>query len=84
MELSRRRPLLSSSSTSVAAVTVDDELAFLVAGQEVYVRVLTTPQVVELPRSLLESWGDQPVTAIFRDAHGAVIGSQPVWLIWTP
>jgi hypothetical protein len=75
---------LSASATSVTAVTVDDELAILMDGQEVYARLLTTPQMVELPRSLLESWGSQPVTVIFRDVYGDVVGSQPVWLIWQP
>jgi hypothetical protein len=75
---------LSASPTSVAPVQVDDELAISVAGQEVYVRFLTYPRTVELPRSLVEDWGTQPVTVTFRDAYGAVIGSQPVWLIWLP
>jgi hypothetical protein len=75
---------LSSSPDQVLPVTVDDELAVLVNGEEVYTRFLTYPREVELSRTLLESWIGQPITVIFRDAYNAVIGSQPVWLIWMP
>jgi hypothetical protein len=63
---------------------VDDELVVLVNGEEVYTRFLTYPREVELSRTLLESWVGQSITVIFRDAYGAVVGSQPVWLIWLP
>jgi hypothetical protein len=68
----------------VTAGQVDDELAMIVNGEEVYMRFLAYPRLVELPCSLLESWGVQPVTVIFCDAYGSVVGSQPVWLIWQP
>jgi hypothetical protein len=65
-------------------VKVDDELVVLVNGMEQWSAFLTYPKVVEVPRSLVEQWAGQPMTVIFRDAHASVIGSSPVWLIWTP
>ena len=75
---------LSSDPTQPAPVLVDDELAVFIGGVERYAVFLTHPRIVELPRSLLEEWAGQTATVVFRDRYGSVVGSSPVWLIWTP
>jgi hypothetical protein len=75
---------LSSSPDQLAAVRVDDELAIFINGEEQWASILTEPRIVEVPRSLLEQGLDQPLTVVFRDAYGSVVGSSPVWLIWRP
>jgi len=75
---------LSASPDALAPVTVDDELVALLNGAEHWVSFLTYPKVVEVPHSVVQAWSGQSVTFHFRDAHGAVVGSSPVWLVWVP
>lgn len=75
---------LTAAPDQLAPVTVDDELVVLVGGAEQWASFLTYAKVVEVPRSLVQSWVGQPVTVQFRDAHGSVVGSSPVWLVWIP
>lgn len=75
---------LSSRSDTVAAVQVDDLFTVWAYNEVWYETLLTTAQVVEIPRSELESWLDKELVITFRDVAGAVYGNSAVWLIWVP
>ncbi|MCA0350647.1 MAG: VCBS repeat-containing protein [Chloroflexi bacterium] len=75
---------LSSRTDAVAEVRVDDQMTVWADNAVLYETTLTIPQVVEIPRSELESWLDQELTITFRDVAGSVYGNSAVWLIWVP
>ncbi|MFD3164085.1 FG-GAP repeat domain-containing protein [Herpetosiphon sp. NSE202] len=75
---------LSSRRDAVAAVRVDDRMTVWANNQILYEKTLTTPQIVEVSRSELQTWLDQPLTITFRDVAGSVYGNSEVWLIWLP
>ncbi|MFD3164084.1 FG-GAP repeat domain-containing protein [Herpetosiphon sp. NSE202] len=75
---------LSSRRDAVAAVRVDDRITVWANNQVLYENTLTTPQIVEVSRSELQTWLDQPLTITFRDVAGSVYGNSEVWLIWLP
>ncbi|XSG77344.1 FG-GAP repeat domain-containing protein [Herpetosiphon llansteffanensis] len=75
---------LSSRRDAVAEVRVDDRMTVWANNQILYENTLTTPQIVEISRSELQTWLDQPLTITFRDVAGSVYGNSEVWLIWLP
>ncbi|KPL90160.1 FG-GAP repeat domain-containing protein [Herpetosiphon geysericola] len=75
---------LSARSDAVAEVRVDDRMTVWANNQILYENTLTTPQIVEVSRSELQTWLDQPLTITFRDVAGSVYGNSEVWLIWQP
>lgn len=75
---------LSSRSDAVAEVRVDDQMTVWADNAVLYETTLTIPQIVEIPRSELESWLDKELTITFRDVAGSVYGNSAVWLIWVP
>ncbi len=75
---------LSSRTDAVAEVRVDDRITVWADNQVLYENTLTTPQIVEISRSELQSWLNQELTITFRDVAGSVYGNSEVWLIWIP
>ncbi|MBM7844676.1 FG-GAP repeat domain-containing protein [Herpetosiphon giganteus] len=75
---------LSSRRDAVAEVRVDDRMTVWANNQILYENTLTTPQIVAVSRSELQTWLDQPLTITFRDVAGSVYGNSEVWLIWLP
>jgi CSLREA domain-containing protein len=79
----------SSQRDTLAEVVVDDELAVLLAGAEVFAYDFSTsgtpvPANVEVPRTTMEQLTGQTVTIEYRDVYGSVVKASTVWLIWTP
>ena len=80
----------SPQRDTVAEVVVDDELALLVGGTEVFSHCFSSggaaPEaaIVALPRATLEGLAGQTVTVAYRDVYGSYVEASDVWLIWTP
>lgn len=79
----------SSQRDSVASVLVDDELAVLVDGIEVFTYDFSTsghPEaaIVEVPRTTLEQLAGRIITIEYRDVYGMVVQASTIWLIWMP
>jgi hypothetical protein len=80
----------SSQRDAIAEALVDDELAVLVDGAEVFSYRFssgdTPPQaaIVEVPRATLAVLVGRAVTMEYRDVYGAVVEASAVWLIWMP
>lgn len=73
----------------MAEVLVDDELAVLLDGVQVFAFDFSTsgfpkPAVVEVPRSIVEPWTGQTVVIEYRDVYAVVVEASEVWLIWMP
>ena len=80
---------LSSSATEAVPSVVDDEVAILLNGQELfsydYVQSgSVTAALVEVPRSVMDQIAGQTVTLVFRDVYGGVVYASPMYLIWMP
>jgi hypothetical protein len=79
----------SSQRDAVAEVLVDDELAVLLDGAEVFAYNFSTsgrpvPAVVQVPRTTMEQLTGQTVTVEYRDLYAALVEASAVWLIWSP
>jgi ligand-binding sensor domain-containing protein len=80
----------SAQRDAIAEALVDDELAVLVDGAEVFSHRFssgdTPPQaaIVEVPRATLEGLAGRAVTVEYRDVYGAVVEASAMWLIWRP
>jgi hypothetical protein len=79
----------SSQPDTVANVLVDDELAVLLNGEEVFIYDFSTsgspkPTVLEVPRQIIEQWAGQTVVVEYRDVYGSVVEASEIWLIWVP
>ena len=80
----------SSQPDIVTEVLVDDELAVLLDGAEVFTRrfssagTLPEPAIVQVPRTVVEELVGRTVTVEYRDVYGDVVEASAMWLIWTP
>jgi len=80
----------SSQHDAVAEVLVDDELAVLLDGTEVFAYRFSSagapPQaaMVEVERATLEALLGRTVTVEYRDVYGSLVGASAVWLVWAP
>ncbi len=79
----------SSQPDMVAEVLVDDELAVLLGGVEVYSYNFSpggspTPAILEAPRSMMEQLAGKTITIEYRDVYGSVVEASDMWLIWVP
>jgi len=79
----------SSQRDTVASAVVDDELAILLDGAEVFTYDFSTsgspePAIPEVPRTTMEQLAGQTVTIEYRDIYGRAVGASTVWLIWSP
>ncbi len=79
----------SSQPNVVAEVLVDDELAILSGGVEVYSYNFSpggspTPAILEAPRSMMEQLAEKTITVEYRDVYGSFVEASDMWLIWVP
>jgi hypothetical protein len=70
-------------------VIVDDELAVLLDGTEVFTYDFSTsgiaePAILEVPRTTMAQLAGQTVTIEYRDVYGWVVQASTMWLIWSP
>jgi hypothetical protein len=80
---------LSSDGETLQPVGVDDQLALVQNGSDLFVHTFggeggITPQVIELPRSVVEAIAAGGVTLELRDLYGGFVGASPVYLLWMP
>ncbi len=81
---------LSSQPNQISPIVVDDELAIMLNGNELFVKLfssagqLVQPEIVELPRPIAEQMAGQTVAIIYRDVYGYSVSASSVWLIWVP
>jgi hypothetical protein len=79
----------SSEPDRVAEALVDDKLAVLLGGDEVFVYNFSTsghptPAVVEVPRPVAEQMAGKTVVVEYRDVYASVVEAGEMWLIWVP
>jgi hypothetical protein len=79
----------SSQPAPVVPVVVDDELAVLLGGQELFTYDFSTsghpvPAIVEVPRATMDQIAGQTITLEYRDSYGSFVEASPIWLIWVP
>jgi hypothetical protein len=79
----------SSQRDAVAEALVDDKLAVVLNGSDVFAYLFSTsghpvPGIVEVPRATIEQLAGQAVTIEYRDVYASVVQASPMWLIWTP
>jgi hypothetical protein len=79
----------SSQPDRVAEALVDDKLAVLLGGDEVFVYNFSTsghpvPAVVEVPRPVLQQMAGKTVLIEYRDVYASVVEASQMWLIWVP
>jgi CSLREA domain-containing protein len=77
----------SSQRDAATAALVDDELAVLLDGAEVFAYDFSTsgtpvPAIVEVPRTTMEQLVGRTVTIEYRDVYGSVVEASAMWLIW--
>lgn len=81
---------LSSSTHYVAPILIDDEIAFVLDGADIYAHTFSTADgssvsaVLELPRSVLDSILVGGVTLEYRDVFGGSVAASSVAIIWEP
>ncbi len=88
---SEGRFYLSSSPTQVEPIVVDDRLTLQVGSTTYFVYQfaesndpLPSPEIVEVPRQVVETMAGQSIMVVFQDIFGTNVGSSQVWLIWEP
>jgi uncharacterized repeat protein (TIGR01451 family) len=79
----------SSRRDVVAPVLVDDVLALMLDGQEVYAFDFSTSgspvaAVLEVPRALVQQLAGRTVQVEYRDVYGVYVQASEMWLIWVP
>jgi ligand-binding sensor domain-containing protein len=80
----------SSQPDAVTEVVVDDELAVLLGGAELFTYRFSSagtspePAIVEVPRAVLAGLAGRTVTVEYRDVYGDVVEASAMWLIWRP
>ena len=79
----------SSQRDAVAEVLVDDALAVLLNGAEVFTYDFSAggppePAIVEVPRTTMEQMAGRTATIEYRDVYACVVEASAMWLIWTP
>jgi len=78
----------SGAPNRITPVVVDDRLALVRGGQDIFVYTFSTANrppaaaVVEIPRSAMEAIAAGGVTLEYRDVFGVLIGADEMWLIW--
>jgi hypothetical protein len=80
---------LSSNPTTLTEVVVDDKIALLLGGEEIFIynfSVSGSPQaaIVEIPRSVMGQLAGQTVRVEYRDVYGVWVEASEMWLIWLP
>jgi hypothetical protein len=81
---------LSSQPNQLSAISVDDELVLLHDSSEVFTRRFSTdgqtihPEIVELPRTPLESLAGESITVLYRDVFSENVSATAVWLLYVP
>ncbi len=80
----------SSQQEALAEVLVDDELAVLLDGAEVFVYrfsdegVAPAAAIVEVERATLQGLAGRTVRVEYRDVYGVLAEASAMWLIWRP
>jgi hypothetical protein len=79
----------SSEPDRVAEALVDDKLAVLLRGEEVFVYNFSTsghPEagLVEVPRPVVEQWVGKTLVVEYRDVYASVVEASEMWLVWVP
>jgi hypothetical protein len=79
----------SSQPDRVAEALVDDKLAVLLGGDEIFVYNFSTsghpvPAVVEVPRPVAEQMAGKTVLVEYRDVYARLVEASQMWLIWVP
>ena len=80
---------LSSQPNTATEVLVDDEIAIMSEGVDVWTCDFSTsglpqPAVPEISRSVMEQLAGQMATIEYRDVYGSFVQASTVWLIWMP
>ena len=84
---------LSAQLDAVVPIRVDDELALVVNGEDVFTYRFSAPgdppgepvsATVALPASVIPQIDGQAVVFEYRDVYGAYVEATDVWLIWRP
>ena len=81
---------LSSDPNAPVAAAVDDEVAILLNGTELFTHAYgqpgsgVPPALVEVPRSIMEQIAGETVTIEFRDVYGVDVSATTLYLIWSP
>ena len=81
---------LSAQSDQISKIGVDDELAIVLDGNELFVKTFALNgntiyhEIVEVPRDVMEQMAGQSVSVIYRDVYGQQASASEVWLIWVP
>ncbi len=81
---------LSADPDQLTAVSVDDELAFVMNGQEIFVHRFSIdgqtiyPAIVPLPRQTMELMAGQTVTVVFRDVFSDQVSATSLWIVHIP
>ena len=74
----------------VLPVMVDDQLALVQEGQDIFTYTFSSegvspaPAIVEVPREVVQAIAGGGVSIEYRDVYGDVIQATEVWLIWSP
>ncbi len=80
----------SAAADELNAISVDDELAVILNGEEVFVKRFSingqtiNPEIVPLPRQTMVLMAGQTVTVVFRDVFGDQVSATPVWIVHIP
>jgi hypothetical protein len=80
----------SSDSHQVLPVLVDDQLALIQNGQEIFTYTFSSegespePALVEVPRQVVNTIAEDGVILAYRDVYGIVVEASEMWLIWSP
>ncbi|MCL4266213.1 MAG: DUF11 domain-containing protein [Anaerolineae bacterium] len=81
---------LSADPDQPTPVSVDDELAFVLNGQELFVKRFSTdgqtiyPEIVPLPRQTMVFMAGQTVTVVFRDVFSDQVSATSLWIVYIP
>lgn len=82
--------VLSSSPSHAFPVLVDDQIAFVLNGSDIFVHTFSssngtsTSALVELPRTVVEAILAGGVTMEYRDVFGGNVAATAVAIIWSP
>jgi len=79
----------SSRRDAVAEVLVDDELAVLLDGVDVFTYLFSgsgspVPALVEVPRTTMVQLAGRTAVIEYRDVYSSLVEASEMWLIWMP